>query len=79
MVQGHSDGESSKQENGNILASEITTYPKLFQSFSRGYTGWVGLPLTTSGILGIYKDPNTVTISSCGDYWWEAQSEALKP
>ena len=27
---------------------------------------WVGPPPTNSGILGIYKDLNIVTISSCG-------------
>ena len=31
---------------------------------------WVGPPPTNSGILGIYKDPNIITITSCGHYYW---------
>ena len=30
--------------------------------------GWVGPPATNSGILGIYKDLNVITITSCGHY-----------
>ena len=30
--------------------------------------GWVGLPPTNSSILAIYKDLNTITITSCGHY-----------
>ena len=29
---------------------------------------WVGPPPTNSGILGIYKDPNTITVTTCGHY-----------
>ena len=29
---------------------------------------WVGPPPTNSGILGIYKDPSTITITSRGHY-----------
>ena len=29
---------------------------------------WVGPPPTNSGILGIYKDPSIITITSCGHY-----------
>ena len=31
---------------------------------------WVGPPPTNSGILGIYKDLNITTITSCGHYYW---------
>ena len=29
---------------------------------------WVGPPPTNSGILGIYKDLNIITITPCGHY-----------
>ena len=31
---------------------------------------WVGRPPTTSGTLGICKDPDIDAITSCGHYWW---------
>ena len=31
---------------------------------------WVRPPPTNSGILGIYKDLNLITIISCGHYKW---------
>ena len=32
------------------------------------YISWVGPPPTNSGILGMYKDLNMITITSCGHY-----------
>ena len=29
---------------------------------------WVGPPPTNGGLLGIYKDLNLITITSCGHY-----------
>ena len=29
---------------------------------------WVRPPRTNSGILGIYKEPNIISITSCGHY-----------
>ena len=37
---------------------------------------WVVPPPTNSGILGTYKDPNIITITSCAhDYWVGAQPD----
>ena len=55
-----------------IMASsaliEASDALKLLSCYARfGYCMcWVEPPPTSTGILGIYKDPNMITITSCG-------------
>ena len=54
----------------NIRCRIIIGIPKGTIILTTIHILWVGPPTTNSGILGIYRDPNIITISSCGHYLW---------